>query len=93
MITDFINCCLCFRSEINVKNITATLVVWLQNDNGYCTYKPSDSAVDAFLESYRPGRDKISLTQDSPTITPSIVTINNENSNTNNNNSANNMNI
>lgn len=46
------------RSEINVKSITATLVVWLQNDNGFNLYKPSDAAVDAFLESYRPGRDK-----------------------------------
>jgi hypothetical protein len=47
-----------FRSEINVKSATATMVVWLQNDSGYNMYKPTDAAVDAFLESYRPGKDK-----------------------------------
>lgn len=41
-----------------MKSVTATLVVWLQNDNGFNMYKPSDAAIDAFLESYRPGRDK-----------------------------------
>lgn len=41
-----------------MKSVTATLVVWLQNDNGFNLYKPSDAAIDAFLESYRPGRDK-----------------------------------
>lgn len=32
--------------------------MWLQNDNGFHTYKPTDIAVDAFLDAYRPGRDK-----------------------------------
>lgn len=34
------------------------MVVWLQNESGYNMYKPTDAAVDAFLESYRPGKDK-----------------------------------
>jgi hypothetical protein len=54
-----------YRSEINVKSTTATLVVWLQNDNGFRMYKPSDSAIDAFLESYRPGRSSNSETENS----------------------------
>jgi hypothetical protein len=46
------------RSEINVKSTHSTLVCWLQNDQGYQMYKPTDTAIDAFLESYRPGKDK-----------------------------------
>lgn len=47
-------------------------MVWLQNDNGFNMYKPSDSAIDAFLESYRPGRDKnnTEVTMTENTITP-----------------------
>lgn len=69
---DFKLCLFAFRSEINVKSITATLVVWLQNENGFNMYKPSDAAVDAFLESYRPGRDKT----EAP-VTESTITTNN----------------
>jgi hypothetical protein len=46
------------RSEINVKSTHSTLVCWLQNDQGFQMYKPTDTAIDAFLESYRPGKDK-----------------------------------
>lgn len=65
------------RSEINVKSITATLVVWLQNDNGFNLYKPSDAAVDAFLESYRPGRDK----NTEAVMTENTITTNNNTEN------------
>lgn len=57
-----------------MKSITATLVVWLQNDNGFNMYKPSDAAVDAFLESYRPGRDKNTETV---AVTESAIITNN----------------
>lgn len=67
-----------FRSEINVKSITATLVVWLQNDNGFGMYKPSDTAIDAFLESYRPGRDK-----NTETVATEITITTNNNSENN----------
>lgn len=60
-----------------MKSITATLVVWLQNDNGFNLYKPSDAAVDAFLESYRPGRDKIT----EAVVTDNIITTNNNTEN------------
>jgi hypothetical protein len=71
------------RSEINVKSTSSTLVVWLQNDNGYNMYKPSDAAIDAFLESYRPGRDK-----NTETVVSAENTITSNNSNSNNNNST-----
>ncbi|KAG5675320.1 hypothetical protein PVAND_005231 [Polypedilum vanderplanki] len=46
------------KSEINIKSTTSTLVCWLQNEQGFQMYKPTDTAIDAFLESYRPGKDK-----------------------------------
>jgi hypothetical protein len=60
-----------------VKSITATLVVWLQNDNGFNMYKPSDAAIDAFLESYRPGRDNSKNTE---ALVENTITANNNNS-------------
>jgi hypothetical protein len=65
-----------YRSEINVKSATATMVVWLQNDSGYNMYKPTDAAVDAFLESYRPGKDKNS-DGNSSTVDSSALSTNN----------------
>lgn len=56
-----------------MKSITATLVVWLQNENGFNMYKPSDAAIDAFLESYRPGRDK----NTEAAVTENTITANN----------------
>lgn len=41
-----------------MKSTHSTLVCWLQNDQGFQMYKPTDTAIDAFLESYRPGKDK-----------------------------------
>lgn len=67
-----------YRSEINVKSTSSTLVCWLQNDQGYQMYKPTDTAIDAFLESYRPGKDK--------NIEASVVAENSSTTNNNNNN-------
>lgn len=71
-----------YRSEINVKSTHSTLVCWLQNDQGYQMYKPTDTAIDAFLESYRPGKDKNieaavaenSVTNNSASVTSSNAT-------------------
>jgi hypothetical protein len=41
-----------------MKSTHSTLVCWLQNEQGFQLYKPTDTAIDAFLESYRPGKDK-----------------------------------
>lgn len=58
-----------------MKSITATLVVWLQNENGFNLYKPTDSAIDAFLESYRPGRDKNNT--EAVVVAENTITVNN----------------
>lgn len=47
-----------YRSEVNVKSTTGTMVVWLQNQAGFTRWGPTDARVEAFLESYRPGRER-----------------------------------
>lgn len=49
---------LCCRSEIYVKSIHGTMVVWLQNNGGYQRWGPTEARVDALLEAFRPVRDK-----------------------------------
>ena len=34
------------------------MVVWLQNHAGFTRWAPTDARVEAFLESYRPGRER-----------------------------------
>lgn len=34
------------------------MVVWLQNQAGFTRWGPTDARVEAFLESYRPGRER-----------------------------------
>lgn len=68
------------------------MVVWLQNESGYNLYKPTDTAIDAFLESYRPGKDKnsdaISTAEPPPApVTPATPSTNNNSSNNNNSSS------
>lgn len=46
------------RTDIYVKSIHGTMVVWLQNNGGYGRWGPTESRVDALLESFRPVRDK-----------------------------------
>ena len=52
------NCFLTFRSEVNVRSINATVVVWLQNDAGYQRWGPTEDRVEQLLESFRPGRER-----------------------------------
>ena len=51
-------CFLTFRSEVNVRSINATVVVWLQNDAGYQRWGPTEDRVEQLLESFRPGRER-----------------------------------
>lgn len=48
----------CARSEIYMKCIHGTMVMWLQNNAGSVRWGPTDSRVDALLEAFRPVRDK-----------------------------------
>ena len=47
-----------FRSEVNVRSVNATVVVWLQNDAGYQRWGPTEDRVEQLLESFRPGRER-----------------------------------
>lgn len=71
----------CIKSEVNFKSIHGTMVVWLQNNAGFQRWGPTESRVEAFMESFRPGRererDKVvpapatgTTTASSPTETP-----------------------
>ncbi|XP_070492618.1 mRNA (2'-O-methyladenosine-N(6)-)-methyltransferase [Chironomus tepperi] len=69
------------KTEVNVKSTNSTLVCWLQNEQGYQLYKPTDTAIDAFLESYRPGKDKnieATVAESTVTTTSSITETNNK---------------
>lgn len=69
------------RTEVNVKSTNSTLVCWLQNEQGYQLYKPTDTAIDAFLESYRPGKDKnieATVAESTVTTTSSTAEANNK---------------
>merc|ERR1712004_847962 len=46
------------KSEVNVRSINATVVVWLQNDAGYQRWGPTEDRVEQLLESFRPGRER-----------------------------------
>lgn len=46
------------RSEIYMKCIHGTMVVWLQNNAGQQRWGPTESRVEALLEAFRPVRDK-----------------------------------
>lgn len=61
-----------FRSEVNVRSPTSTLVVWLQNNTGYLRWSPSEDRVEALLEAFRPGRERDRDRQEllSPTPNP-----------------------
>ena len=47
-----------FRSEVNVKSIHGTMVVWLQNNAGFARWAPTENRVEALLEAFRPGRER-----------------------------------
>ena len=70
------------RSEVNIRSVNATVVVWLQNDAGYQRWGPTEDRVEQLLESFRPGRererDKAQLLSPThPTSTPSPAGQNN----------------
>ncbi|XP_076039938.1 mRNA (2'-O-methyladenosine-N(6)-)-methyltransferase-like isoform X2 [Oratosquilla oratoria] len=46
------------KTEVVLKSVHGTLVVWLQNDAGYARWGPTQDRVDALLEAYRPGRER-----------------------------------
>lgn len=41
-----------------MKNVHGTMVVWLQNDEGFSRWGPTENRVEALLEAFRPVRDK-----------------------------------
>ncbi|KAK9511151.1 hypothetical protein O3M35_005766 [Rhynocoris fuscipes] len=46
------------KSELNLKCAHGTVVVWLQNNNGFHQWGPIEDRVEALLESFRPGRER-----------------------------------
>lgn len=48
----------CSRTDINIRSINGTLIVWLQNDAGYQRWGPTEDRVEQLLESFRPGRER-----------------------------------
>lgn len=48
-----------FRTEVNIRSPTSTLIVWLQNNSGYQKWSPSEDKIEALLEAFRPGRERV----------------------------------
>jgi len=46
------------KSEVNVRSVNGTVIVWLQNDAGYQRWGPTEDRVEQLLESFRPGRER-----------------------------------
>jgi len=46
------------RSEIGIRSINPTIVVWLQNDAGYQRWGPTEERVENLLDAFRPGRER-----------------------------------
>merc|ERR1719420_1177193 len=46
------------KSEVAVRSVNGTMIVWLQNDAGYQRWGPTEDKVDQLLESFRPGRER-----------------------------------
>ncbi len=47
-----------FRSEVNIRSVNGTIIVWLQNDAGYQRWGPTEERVEQLLESFRLGRER-----------------------------------
>jgi len=62
-----------FRSDVNVRSPTSTLVVWLQNNAGYQKWNPTEERVDSLLEAFRPGRERDRDRQELLSPTPSVL--------------------
>lgn len=65
------------RSDIYMKCVHGTMVVWLQNNAGFARWGPTDIRVDALLEAFRPirdkERDKHLLMSTTPAVEPSTT--------------------
>ncbi|KAJ8964804.1 hypothetical protein NQ314_004611 [Rhamnusium bicolor] len=46
------------KSELNVRSVHGTVIVWLQNTAGHQRWEPSEDRVQALLEAFRPGRER-----------------------------------
>ncbi|KAJ8960756.1 hypothetical protein NQ318_020049 [Aromia moschata] len=46
------------KSELNVRSVHGTVIVWLQNAAGHQKWEPSEERVQALLEAFRPGRER-----------------------------------
>ena len=47
-----------FRTEVAIRSVNGTMIVWLQNDAGYTRWGPTEDRVEQLLESFRPGRER-----------------------------------
>lgn len=46
------------RSELNIRSVHGTVIVWLQNSAGHKRWEPTEERVQALLEAFRPGRER-----------------------------------
>ncbi|XP_045470759.1 mRNA (2'-O-methyladenosine-N(6)-)-methyltransferase [Harmonia axyridis] len=46
------------RSELNIRSVHGTVIIWLQNTAGNQRWEPTDEKVQALLEAFRPGRER-----------------------------------
>ena len=56
--THFTKCTTYYRSEVNVRSVNGTIIVWLQNDAGFQRWGPTEDRVEQLLESFRFGRER-----------------------------------
>lgn len=47
-----------YRSELNIRSVHGTVIVWLQNTAGHQRWEPTEERVQALLEAFRPGRER-----------------------------------
>lgn len=53
------NTLLHYRSELNVRSVHGTVIVWLQNTAGHQRWGPTEERVESLLEAFRPGRERV----------------------------------
>ncbi|KAI5705279.1 hypothetical protein M8J75_013550 [Diaphorina citri] len=46
------------KTDLNVKSMHGTLVVWLQNSAGFAKWTPTEDKVEKLLDAFRPGRER-----------------------------------
>jgi len=46
------------KTDVSVKSVHGTMIIWLQNDAGYQRWGPTDERVESLLEAFRPGRER-----------------------------------